>query len=378
MLQGCGKAPAPPVKDKNVGFVVVKQGDSSVFADLPGRTSAYQTSEVRPQITGVIRRRLFTEGALVKAGQPLYEIDPSIYNAAASEADANLKSAVANAEAARAIADRYKPLAQIEAVSKQDYTNAVAAARQADATIAQRKAQLETARVNLRFTTVPAPITGRIGRSLATVGALATAGQATSLAQINQLDPIFVDIQQSASQMISLRRALAKDGQAPTDAQVQLALEDGSDYGVAGRVKFSETLVDPTTGTVTLRAEFPNPQNLLLPGMFVRARFAQIVERGIFLVPQAAVTRDASGKAQVFIVGPGDKIEIRKIDAERTEGINWVVKGGLKAGDRIVVQGSNGLKPDQKVKAVPADTPQKVAPPGQNGAGSGSRPGAAG
>jgi membrane fusion protein (multidrug efflux system) len=378
MLQGCGKAPAPPVKDKNVGFVVVKQGDSSVFADLPGRTSAYQTSEVRPQITGVIRRRLFTEGALVKAGQPLYEIDPSIYNAAASEADANLKSAVANAEAARAIADRYKPLAQIEAVSKQDYTNAVAAARQADATIAQRKAQLETARVNLRFTTVPAPITGRIGRSLATVGALATAGQATSLAQINQLDPIFVDIQQSASQMISLRRALAKDGQAPTDAQVQLALEDGSDYGVAGRVKFSETLVDPTTGTVTLRAEFPNPQGLLLPGMFVRARFAQIVERGIFLVPQAAVTRDASGKAQVFIVGPGDKIEIRKIDAERTEGINWVVKGGLKAGDRIVVQGSNGLKPDQKVKAVPADTPQKVAPPGQNGAGSGSRPGAAG
>jgi membrane fusion protein (multidrug efflux system) len=378
MLQGCGKAPTPPVKDKNVGFVVVKQGDSSVFADLPGRTSAYQTSEVRPQITGVIRRRLFTEGALVKAGQPLYEIDPSIYNAAAAEADANLKSAVANAEAARAIADRYKPLAQIEAVSKQDYTNAVATARQADATIAQRKAQLETARVNLRFTTVPAPITGRIGRSLATVGALATAGQTTSLAQINQLDPIFVDIQQSASQMISLRRALAKDGQAPTDAQVQLALEDGSDYGVAGRVKFSETLVDPTTGTVTLRAEFPNPQGLLLPGMFVRARFAQIVERGIFLVPQAAVTRDASGKAQVFIVGPGDKIEIRKIDAERTEGINWVVKGGLKAGDRIVVQGSNGLKPDQKVKAVPADTPQKVAPPGQNGAGSGSRPGAAG
>ena len=234
------------------------------------------------------------------------------------------------------------------------------------------------ARVNLRFTTVPAPITGRIGRSLATVGALATANQTTSLAQINQLDPIFVDIQQSASQMIALRRALAKEGQAPTDAQVQLSLEDGSPYGVTGSVKFSETLVDPTTGTVTLRAEFPNPQNLLLPGMFVRARFAQIVERGVFLVPQAAVTRDASGKAQVFIVGAGDKIEIRNIDAERTEGVNWVVKSGLKAGDRIVLQGSNNLKADQKVKAVPADTPQKVAPPGKNGAGSGSRPGAAG
>lgn len=352
--------------------MVIQSADVPVESLLPGRVSAYRTSEVRPQISGVIRRRLFTEGALVKAGQPLYEIDPRPYAAAAAEADANLRSAQATAEAARAMADRYKPLAEIEAVSKQSYVDALASARQAEAAVAQRRAQVDTARINVGFTSLPAPITGRIGRSLATVGALVTANQATALAQINQLDPIFVDIQQSASQLLALRRALARDGSTATEARVYLLLEDGTEYGVTGRVQFTETLVDPTTGTVTLRAEFANPDGLLLPGMFARARFAQSIDKNVLLVPQAAVSRDISGAPQVWVVGPGNKAQLRKITAPRSAGTNWVVTSGLKAGDKVIIQGTNNLRPDQELKPVPADAPQPVAPPG---AQSGQKPG---
>lgn len=377
-LSSCGKkgdgAQGRDNKPKAVGFVVVKQADVAVETELPGRTSPYRTSEVRPQITGIIRRRLFTEGALVHAGQSLYEIDARPYQAAFAEASANLSSAIANEEAARAVAERYKPLAAIEAVSKQDYSNAVGAARQASAGVAQRRAQLDTARINLRYTSVPAPITGRIGRSLVTDGGLVTANQATAIAQITQLDPIYVDIQQSAAQLIAMRRAFGGTGGA---ADVRLRLEDGSDYGVTGKVKFTDTIVDEGTGTVTLRAEFPNPDGLLLPGMFVRARLAQATQRGVILVPQSGVQRSAQGQPQVWIVGPGNKAELRQITAPRTQGTDWVVTDGLKPGDRVIVQGTGNLKPDQAVKAVPASAPQRVAPPGKGGAGGPGQPGQA-
>ncbi|BAK65055.1 efflux pump periplasmic linker protein [Sphingobium sp. SYK-6] len=347
---------------KTVGFVVVQPQDVPLETVLAGRVNAYLTSEVRPQISGVILRRLFTEGALVRAGEPLYQIDPAPYRATAAEAQANLASAQASAQAARALAERYKPLVVIQAISEQDYTNAVAAAEQAEAAVAQRRAALETARINLRFTTVPAPISGRIGRSLVTPGGLATSNQATALAVINQLDPIFVDIQQSAGNLLALRRLLARGGASPSSADVRLLLEDGSEYEGVGRVQFSETLVDPATGTVTLRARFSNPDGLLLPGMFVRARFAQAVDRGAFLVPQAAVTRDGKGGARLFIAGRDNKAEARSVQAPRTLGANWVVTDGLKAGDRVIVQGTGDLRPGQDIRAVPADAPQPVAP----------------
>nr|WP_322963088.1 efflux RND transporter periplasmic adaptor subunit [Sphingomonas sp. SGZ-02] len=370
-LSGCGgdkggaaKGHGGQQQTPTVGFVTVQPTDAPIVTELAARTSAFESSDVRPQVTGIIRRRLFTEGGLVKRGQPLYEIDPRLYRAAANQAAANLQSAQANAEATRTLAERYRPLAQIEAISKQDYTNAQASARQAAAQVAQTRAALETARVNLQFTTVPAPITGRIGRSLFTVGALVSAGQADPLAQIQRLDPIFVDIQQSATDLLSLRRSLAaRDGLIPASARVTLRLEDGTDYGQTGTVEFAEAVVDPQTGTVTLRARFPNPQGLLLPGMFVRARFAQAIDTSAFLVPQQAISRDPKGNATLFIVGPNDKVQEKTVKAVRTQGAFWVVTEGLKPGDRIVTQGLNNLRPGQSVRAVPADSPQKVQPP---------------
>lgn len=353
---GAGRTPT-------VGYVAVQPTSAPIGTELAGRTTAFESSDVRPQVSGIIRRRLFEEGALVRAGQPLYEIDPRLYRAAANEAQANLQSARAAAEAARILAQRYKPLAEQEAISRQDYTNAVASARQAQAAIAQTGAQLETARINLQFTTVPAPITGRIGRSLFTVGALVSATQADPLAQIQRLDPMFVDIQQSSAEMLALRRMLGRDGIVATRAVVRLKLEDGSDYGQTGAVEFSEALVNTETGTVTLRARFPNPQGVLLPGMFVRASFVQAVNTRAFLVPQQAVSRDPKGNATVMIVGPGDKAVQRTVRADRVQGQYWVVIDGLNPGDRVITQGLAQLKPGQQVKPVAADAPQRVVPP---------------
>ncbi len=347
-----------------VGYVTVQPTNAPIVTELAARTTAFESSDVRPQVTGVIRRRFFTEGSLVKRGQPLYEIDPRLYRASVNQAAANLQSAQANAEATRTLAERYRPLAQIEAISKQDYTNAQASARQAAAQVAQTRAALETARVNLQFTTVPAPITGRIGRSLFTVGALVSASQTDPLAQIQRLDPIFVDIQQSAADLLSLRRSLsARDGLIPASARVTLRLEDGTDYGQTGTVEFAEAVVDPQTGTVTLRARFPNPQGLLLPGMFVRARFAQAIDTSAYLVPQQAIARDAKGNATLFVVGADDKVQQKTVKAERTQGSFWVVTDGLKPGDKVVTQGLANLRPGQGVRAVPANSPQKVQPP---------------
>jgi membrane fusion protein (multidrug efflux system) len=355
-----GKDRATPT----VGYVVVQPTSVAIITELSGRTNAFESSDVRPQVNGIIRRRLFTEGSLVQRGQILYEIDPRLYRAAVNEARANRQSAQANAEATRVLAERYKPLADIEAISRQDYTNALASARQATAAVGQTSASLETAQINLKFTTVPAPITGRIGRSLFTVGALVSASQADPLAQIQRLDPIFVDIQQSAADMLALRRSLGRNGIVATVANVKLTLEDGEVYGPTGSVEFSEAIVNRETGTVTLRARFPNPDGLLLPGMFVRARFAQAINSRAFLVPEAAVARDAKGNATVFVVDRTNKAVQKTIKADRTQGANWVVTGGLEAGDRVVTQGLSKLAPNQTVKPVPENSVQRIeAPP---------------
>jgi membrane fusion protein (multidrug efflux system) len=346
-----------------VGFVVVQPGEVPVVAELTGRVNPFQSSEVRPQVAGIVRKRFFTEGSIVRQGQTLYQIDPSLYSASVSEASANLQNAQANAEAARIKADRYKPLAEAEAVSKQDYTDATAASRQASAQVAQTNAQLRTAKINLNFTRVPAPITGRIGRSLVTEGALVTTNQTDPLAVIQRLDPIYVDIQQSSTELLALRRSLAQQGVSPGSASVRLKLEDGTEYGSVGTVQFSEVMVDQTTGTVTLRASFPNPEGLLLPGMFVRAIFTQAIDTRAFLVPQQAVSRDAKGQAQLWVVGPGNKAVRRDIVADRVQGANWVITAGLNPGDKVITQGVASLKPNAEIKPVPADTPQKIEAP---------------
>ncbi|MES2337523.1 MAG: efflux RND transporter periplasmic adaptor subunit [Pseudomonadota bacterium] len=346
-----------------VGFVTLQRTSVDLTTELAGRTAAFETSEVRPQVTGLVRRRLFTEGSLVRAGQTLYQIDPSLYQASTAQAQANLAAAAATAEAARIRAERFRPLAQAEAVSKQDYTDAVATQRQASAAVAQNRAALQTARINLNFTRVPAPITGRIGRSLATVGALVTSSQTDPMTVIQRLDPMFVDMQQSSADMLALRRSLQRGDIVPATAQVRLKLEDGSDYGYTGTVQFTEVTVDQATGTVTLRATFPNPQGLLLPGMFVRALFSQATEPNAFLVPQVAVSRDAKGDASVYIVGPNNKAVQRPITTVRTQGQYWIVTKGLAPTDKVIVQGLGKMRPNADIRPVPANTPQKVQAP---------------
>ena len=374
LLAGCGGGDSTgqkggrggrggPGGPAQVGFVVVQQGSAPLEQELPGRVAAYQVSDVRPQVSGVIQRRLFREGSIVRQGQTLYQIDPSIYAAQQAQAAANLQSARASAVAARTRAQRYAPLAKMEAISKQDYTDALAQARQADAAVAQNSASLRAAQVNMRFTRVPAPITGRIGLSNVTEGALVTANQTDALTTITRLDPVYVDIQQSAADLLKLRQALSQGGAVPTSAQVHLKLPDGSTYGFTGTVEFSEVIVDQSTGTVTIRARFPNPQSILLPGMFVTASFAQAVQTSAILVPQEAVSRTPQGGATVFVVGPGNRAVQRAIQADRTLGASWVVTGGLAPGEKVITQGTANLKDGAPIKPVPASAPQRVKAP---------------
>lgn len=355
-----------------VGYVVVQPSAVPRQTLLGGRTAAFETSEVRPQVNGLIRRRYFTEGGVVRQGQPLFQIDSSLYRAAVDQASANVAAAQATADAAQTRASRYRPLAQMEAISKQDYTDAAAQARQARAQVAQNSAALRTAKINLNFTTLPSPISGRIGRSLVTVGALVTANQATPLAVIQRTDPMYVDIQQASADLQALRRSLASGGLTAGSTQVRIKLEDGSDYAYSGRIQFSEAMVNESTGTVTVRAVVPNPQGQLLPGMFVQALFIEAVDPSAFLVPQAAVQRDIGGEPFLFVVGRGNKAERRRIVAERTFGANWVVTGGLMPGDKVITQGTANLKDKAPIKAVPANTPQRIVP-GKAGAGGGGR-----
>lgn len=356
-LSACdrGAAQEKPQRDgaaPEVGVVVMKTQAVPLAVELAGRTSAFETSEVRPQVTGVITARSFTEGSMVAAGQTLYQIDPASYAAAASQAAADLESAKAVREAAVAKADRAKQLVATGIISQQDYADAVATAAQARASVDRAQAQLEQARINVRFTKVPAPIGGRIGRSLVTTGALVTQGQAAPLAVIQRLDPMFVDIQQSSAALLSLRRALASGGLQSSTAYVHLTLEDGSDYPLVGQVQFAESLVDPATGAVTLRARFANPDALLLPGMYVRARIEQATAPGAILVPQPAVTRDAKGNATVFVVDADGRAQSRTLVADRTVGDQWLVTNGLAAGDRVIVEGLGRVKAGQPVRAV--------------------------
>lgn len=361
-----------------VGFVVAKSTTVPIVVERGGRTVAFETSEVRPQINGIIRQRVFTEGSFVRAGQPLYQIDASLYRAAVAQAEANLSSARANAEAASARADRYRPLAEQQAISQQEYTDAQAQARVARASVAQSTAALETARINLRYTTIAAPISGRIGRSLSTVGALVSANQSSPLAVIARLDPMFVDIQQSSAELTQLRQQLARGDVQPANTSVRLKLEDGNDYPFPGQVQFSDVTVEEGTGTVTIRARFPNPEGLLLPGMFVKAVFDQALQPGAFLVPQAAVQRDFDGTAFVYLVGPDNKAQQRKITADRTLGANWVVTAGLKDGDKVITQGlGNNVRQGAAIRPVPANSPQRVGARGgaERGTSGGSKRG---
>lgn len=343
-LAGCQEASAPPAQQApEVGVVTLQAQPFTLTSELPGRTSAYRIAEVRPQVGGIIQKRLFAEGSEVKAGQQLYQIDPATYQAA-------FKSAQASQLSASALAERYKLLVADQAVSKQAYDEARAASLQAEAA-------LEQARIDLRYTKVLAPIGGRIGRSAASEGALVSNGQADALATIQQLDPIYVDLTQSSKELLRLRRDLASGQLQKADsggARVALKLEDGSRYGHEGTLEFSEVAVDEGTGSVTLRAVFPNPDHLLLPGMFVHAELLSGVRQDAILAPQQGVTRNQRGEPTAMVVGADDKVELRVLKAERSAGNLWLVEDGLHAGDRLITEGLQFIQPGIQVKAVPA------------------------
>lgn len=343
-LAGCQEEAAPPAQQKpTVGVVTLQAEPFAVTTDLPGRTRAYRIAEVRPQVNGIIQKRLFTEGSEVKAGQQLYQIDAAVY-------EATLKSAQASQASSKSLADRYAELVKDQAVSKQAYDEARAASLQAEA-------ELERARIDLRYTKVLAPISGRIGRSAVTEGALVSNGQAQELATIQQLDPIYVDVTQPARDLLALRRDLA-DGRlqkaGENAAKVTLKLEDGSDYGHEGKLEFSEVTVDPGTGSVTLRAVFPNPDKVLLPGMFVHAQLVAGLKSEAILVPQQGVTRNTKGEPTAMVVNAENKVELRPIKTERAVGNRWLVGEGLQPGDRVITEGLQFIQPGVEVEVAPA------------------------
>jgi membrane fusion protein (multidrug efflux system) len=354
MLAACSQEKAPKKGPVEVGVVTLTTQNVTVASELPGRTVSTLMSQVRPQVSGIIQKRLFTEGALVSAGQPLYQIDQRLYRASRDEALATLASAQATAAAAQAKAQRYRSLGDTEAVSAQDRDDVIATARQAQAAVQQARATLQTSNVNLEFTLVRAPISGRAGRTLFTPGALVTASQADPLTTIQQLDPIYVDVTQSSAQLLALRRSLASGKTLPASATIRLKLDDGSDYPLEGRIEFAEPIVDPDSGTVTLRARFPNPDGLLLPGMFVRVVAPQSVVPNAILAPQQGIARDAKGNATALVVGADNKVQQHTVTAAQAIGDKWLITAGLKAGDRLIVEGTDKVQPDAMVKPVPA------------------------
>jgi len=361
LITGCGRkqaqgGPGMMRGTPEVSVITIQHQRVELSTELPGRVAASLTAEVRPQVGGIIQNRLFTEGSDVKAGDVLYQIDPASYQAALQGAKATLAKAEANLEPVRLRAERYKELMASDAVSGQDYDDAVAALKLAQAEIAAAKAALETAEINLAYTKVTAPISGRIGRSSVTNGALVTANQAVPLATIQQLDPVYADLTQSSNEMLRLRKAL-ESGQLlsnkESQAKVTLTLDDGSAYPEPGVLKFSEAFVDEGTGSVTLRTLFPNPKLTLLPGMFVRTVLQEGVREQAILVPQRGVTRNPQGNAMVMTVGADEKVEPRVIKTERTVGEQWLVDEGLKPGDRVILEGLQKARPGTEVKAVP-------------------------
>ena len=362
-LAGCDRKPAagpaaPPAAD--VGVVTLKAQPVTLTTELPGRTTAFLTADVRPQVNGLILKRIFVEGAEVKAGDPLYQIDPATYQATYDSALATLAYDQAALVTARAKSARYKPLAAAQAVSRQDYDDAVAAAGEAVATIGTAQAAIEQAKINLTYTKVNAPISGRIGRSAVTPGTLVTASQTTVLATVTQLDPIYVDVIQPATTLLRLRQELAAgkiQQTGPNQARVTLVLENGTKYPIPGTLQFSEVTVDQATGTVVVRAIFPNPDHLLLPGLFVRAELQEGTDDQGLLVPQVGVSHNTHGDPTVLVVDKDNKAALKVIQTSRAIGDNWVVAGGLTPGDKVIVDGLQKVRPGAElhVTEVKAD-----------------------
>lgn len=340
---------------QEVGVVTLAPQRAEIVTELPGRTAACRIAEVRPQVSGIILKRMFTEGAEVKLGEQLYQINPATYQTAYDSAKAAVAKAEAAAHVAELLMNRRKKLADSRVISQQDYDDTFAVLRQAEADIASRNAALEEARINLEYTKVLAPISGFIGRSMVTEGALVTSGQAGALATVQQLDPLYVDVTQSSSQLLRLRRELAS-GQlknSPTkEATTRLVFEDGTQYSEPGTLQFSEVSVDPGTDSVTLRAVFPNPRRELLPGMFVRALVSEGVDEQAILVPQKGITRNPRGEPTALVVGEKNKVELRLVKTDRTLGDKWLVTDGLKAGDRVIVEGVQKTAPGAEVRPV--------------------------
>lgn len=337
-----------------VSYVTLQEDAVALKIELPGRTSPFETSEVRPQVNGLVRSRLFAEGDYVRQGQPLYRIDAAPYEAQVASARAGLARARASVSANAALARRYGELVKINAISRQEYENAVAASNQTQADVAAQQAALRSAQIDLERTTIRAPISGRIGASVFTTGALVTAAQANPLATIQRLDPIYVDIQQSSADLLRLReQIMAGQLAGDSNARVRLRLETGSIYPIEGTLRFADVTVDPATGSQTIRAQFANPNGLLLPGMFVRAEFIEGIKSKGIVVPQRAVSRDERGNATVMVIGKDNKAELRKIAVGRTVGTDWLVTSGLKAGDKVIVEGLGMLQPGAPVKGQP-------------------------
>jgi membrane fusion protein (multidrug efflux system) len=358
LLTGCEhKAPPPAPPAPKVSVVTVQAQALPITTELPGRVAGFRTADVRPQVNGIILKRLFVEGSDVKAGQQLYQIDPAPYQA-------SYDSAVAADASARALAERYKPLVEANAVSKQDYDNAVAAHLQTQAAV-------ETAHINLIYTRVLSPITGRIGRSLITEGALVTANQATALATVQQLDPVYVDVTQPSTILLRLQQeaaaGLLKQNEVGK-AQVRVRLEDGHSYNHPGTLEFSEVTVDEGTGSVTLRALMPNPERLLLPGMFVREEIQEGVRQGAVLAPQQGVSHDQKGEPNALVVAEDNTVELRPLETDRAVGDQWLVTSGLKPGDRVIVEGIQAARPGAKV--VPEEYRPPARPPAATTQGS--------
>jgi membrane fusion protein (multidrug efflux system) len=360
LLAGCNQTPAgsatpaaPPPPE--VGTVTIVARPTTLTTELPGRTVPYRIAEVRPRVSGLIQDRLFTEGGEISAGQVLYQIDPAVYQAAYDSAEAALARSQATLDRARLKADRYALLATSKAVSQEDNDDTQAALKEAVASVAVDQAALEHARIDLAYSRVESPIAGRIGRSTVTQGALVTANQAEALATVQQLDPIYVDLTQSSTQLLKLRRALADGRLEKPDgeqAKVTLILEDGRVHPHAGRLESSEVTVDQGTGTVTLRATIPNPEEELLPGMFVRARVEEGIRQDAILIPQQGVQHDRRGNPIALVVNDEGKVEERKIEAERAIGDQWLVEAGLRPGDRVIVEGSQKARPGTQVRVM--------------------------
>lgn len=369
LVSACGRkaatgagASAGPME---VAVITLQPTPVTLTEDLPGRTSAFRIAEVRARVSGIVQKRLFEEGSDVTEGQVLYEIDPAPYQAALDVAAGNLARAEASASQSAIQVERVRTLLGAQAVSQQDYDNALAAHKAGEAEVAAARAALQSAQINLGYTRVVAPLSGRIGRSEVTEGAYVQQGAATLLATIQQLDPIYVDLTQSSTDALRLQRALQSgrvQGVAAGEARVRLLLDDGTTYGGEGRMQFSDVTVSPSTGSIRVRAVFPNPDRLLLPGMFVRARVEEARLEDAILVPQPAVSRSPRGEGTVFVVGPDNKVQVRTLTTARTIGQDWLVETGLNAGDRVVVDRLQRLRPGMEVRPVAAAAAAPAGP----------------